>query len=828
MALLLQATQINITCAGHQSNKELSYISIVVLTTSSIFRNAAEVNRRKRYKQIKLSTMDITLNKRSRSVHGRFASRAPLIVLFLLMVEQSDAFHLNLMKGTPRSIWGVNTLEAAPTASVGQPSYYFSRKTDNCAATVLAMGSGSSNEESDKAALQSMLDQAVTLSSQNKSAAPAVKDELQALMNDMKAALEAPAPGTRSKAEVAKLLDEALSTYMDSMMSGSPTVDEDKAKMEALALEVGQINDDDASGATAVSASIPLASFQERLDAVMAKMSAQSVATTKKEPVDAPPAPPPAAATVPGETKQLLDAAFGRMLPKKGPPKPEKDGNTGVPSLIEKKSSKPAVENKENAELEATTNVPISKDAPAMVVKENTELEATTTVPISKDAPAMVMKEKKEKEEKSKVSISNDPPVISGKENKDLEASTVVPISNDAPAMVVEEKKKKEALPTVPISNDPPIISGKESTELEASTVVPISNDAPAMVRGNKKELESSTVVPISKESPASFSQQSEQVKKPSGDVKVALSKPQFVQESERSTKPRKESAPALEIVAEQSSSKADDRKVVEEQPTVETLPAKGKSVSEPVVAGSTGGKATDPAGSLPPIVFPPGDAPDVNDLRRLLDEATVWFVAHGNEVDPSLRKEVEEMIEEMDHILYFATCKSSGSTSTPRRAVLAPDSHNDTTETASTKKESPDSLVVSGALALEFFQERLSGLPGYERSKEEVVIKEKPKVEAVLTSEQTKELLEQEAKAKKIAAAYIPKAKAIAETYVSKPKKSSEPAKPKVVLSNPAGLGAVDAAFKTLATGTATSGEPRVMRGSSSLDSDSTYVSLN
>ena len=743
---------------------------------------------------------------RNRSAHGRFTPRVPLMVLFLWMVEQSDAFHANLMQGAARSRWGVNTL--APSApALGQPSHsYFPRKKDNnYAATVLAMGSSSNNEES--AALKSMLDQAGTImSSQNNgnNAAPEVKDEIQALMKDMKAALEAP----RSKEEVAKLLDEALSTYMDSMMSGSPTVEQDKAKMEALALEVGQI--DDNSGATAAGASIPLASFQERLDAVMAKISAQSVAPAKKEAVVAPPAPPPvaAAAAAPGETKQLLDAAFGRMQPQKGPPTPEKDGNTGVPSLV-KKPSKPAVESKENAELEATTNVPISKDAPAMVVKENAELETTTTVPISKDAPAMVVEEKKKKEDKYTVPISNDPPIISGKENNDLEATTVVPISSDAPAMVVEEKKKKKDKPMAPISNDPPIISGKDNKDLKATTVVPISRESPASF---------------------SLSQQSKQENKATGDVKVALSKPELVSENERSTKPRKESAPAPGIAAQQSSSKAADRKVVEEQPKVESLPAKEESVSEPVVAESSRGKTTDPADSLPPIVFPPGDAPDVNDLRRLLDEATVWFVAHGNEVDPSLRKEVEEMIEEMDHILYFATSKNSGSASTTQRAVLTPDSHSDIPQNTSTQKESPDSLLVSGALALEFFQERLSGLPGYKRTKEEVVIKKEPKVEAVPAKAQTKEMLEEEAKAKAIAAAYIPKAKAIAETYVSKPKKeaSSKPAKPKVVLSNPAGLGAVDAAFKTLGTGTATSGEPKVRRGSSSLDSDSTYVKLN
>ena len=237
----------------------------------------------------------------------------------------------------------------------------------------------------------------------------------------------------------------------------------------------------------------------------------------------------------------------------------------------------------------------------------------------------------------------------------------------------------------------------------------------------NKGDLDSHTVVPISKESPASFSQQG---KKPtekkvvSGDVKVVLSKPELVPESERSTKPRKEpSPPAPDIIAQQSISNADERKVVEEQPKVESLPAKENKMSE--AAAATDAKTTSkrkastspaPVESLPPIVFPPDDVPDGKDLRRLLDEATVWFVAHGNDVDPSLRKEVEEMIEEMDHILYFATTKDD-ETRTPRqqRVVLMPDSHSGEGEKTSPPKQEPsNALTVSGALALDFFQERL------------------------------------------------------------------------------------------------------------------------
>ena len=258
----------------------------------------------------------------------------------------------------------------------------------------------------------------------------------------------------------------------------------------------------------------------------------------------------------------------------------------------------------------------------------------------------------------------------------------------------------------------------------------------------------------------------------------------------------------------------------------------------------------SDQIASLPKIVFPPNDAPDVTELRRLLDEATVWLVTHGNEVDSSLRTEVEEMIEEMEHILYYASSDdTSDNTATAKNVQLSPDSSFDafsTTEIANTQAETSGTLQVSGSLAVAFFQERIlhisslqgnEGSAGKEEDKQESDIDtteapvREPAAAPVTESSSTPVRDSAPTPATESAptpAAPTPAAPAPAAASVSEPV-APRAKQMQMDADSPRRWETLNAAFETLASGKPTSGNPETRKARCvEMDSDSTYVSLN
>ena len=104
-------------------------------------------------------------NRYNQSHRAMFAPRAPLLLLCLLLAAGSDAFHTDLFRENGRYCKGLNfETRSPPRANIWQPFAVPARKGIQ---VVMLATTGGVNDDPDKAALKSMLDQAVMISSRN-------------------------------------------------------------------------------------------------------------------------------------------------------------------------------------------------------------------------------------------------------------------------------------------------------------------------------------------------------------------------------------------------------------------------------------------------------------------------------------------------------------------------------------------------------------------------------------------------------------------------------------------------------------------------------------
>jgi len=592
----------------------------------------------------------------------------------------------------------------------------------------------------------------------------------------------------RSQEEVTKELYESIDKFMVFMDTSSPFKNQNREKMQALAREHNAI--------------VYGAPIEPAAPTPTSSTSTTTITATKTR------MPEVSSRLEPAMAKELVKAAFSAMEPKYESKNkstvdaPKQDYGSRAPVPVSSKklpSSSSESKHPPTADAAYHTNTTTTRKGPIFA----SSVASPTVTPIEGDV----------------VGKHSTPPIP---------PKTVVPVSKD-PVSLAPKKDQFDSTTVVPVSKDPPKVAlkGQPNAKKFASSVASAQVtsiiadddfDRKKLLTEDDHELPVTpkTVVPISEDQPGSIN----------------------VMDTRSSSKVDTAQISTTSLAEDIARMEQDIARMEEEMKKEEAFVSDSLLPPPPLEAAPAPAPATTASYSFPPIVF--SDKPDVKVLKQLINDANDWFEEHGNDDldDQELKEEVHEMIQEMEHILRYATVNDD-SNSTPKFAVLLPDSGGessnnvDTTTKVALPLPPPPSaaLKVSGSTALGFFKERISALQNNGTIKETTSTGTES---ATINPRPTTTTTTDATTAASAAAAEISSTRPTTKEPTID-KASAETTKKERVLKTVLAtdvdepirhesLSAVDRAFKALSVGKVTNATPEAVI--TNLESDSTYVS--